>query len=67
MKALTIVQKEQYLKSGGQLCPCCESSNIELHDHGYNGDEYSEYVYCWNCKIYYTATYKLVNVELDKE
>lgn len=67
MKALTIVQKEQYLKSGGQLCPRCGSSNIEVHDHDYNQDNYYEFAYCWDCKAYWTDTYKLVDVELDKE
>ena len=67
MNALTIVQKKEYKEANGGRCPICKSNDINMYDNFPDGLYHYEYVECLTCGARWTDTYKLIDVELDKE
>ena len=67
MKALTKEQKQAYLDADGQVCPFCNSSQIEGGRIAIDRDRAELDVKCSDCGKYWTDIYKLVAIEEDWE
>jgi hypothetical protein len=64
MTLITPEQRERYLQSGGNICPFCNSLNIQGTGSGdSDSDWHSKEVECLDCKEMWVDIYKIVNVE----
>jgi len=68
MERLTDQQKNNYIRHKGNLCPKCESKNVESYDNEFgDGDgQFYDYGKCGDCGATWMDTYELINVEIDE-
>lgn len=56
--------EKEFVESGGNTCPCCDSHSIEGESLDCDGSTASQKVRCLDCKAVWDAHYDLVSFDL---
>ena len=61
-----MITNEKFIKNKGNICPKCESKNIEFHSEG-SGEFYEEIMKCSDCNCVFSKVFTVTSFSVYPE